>query len=804
MDSIPAKGGLSNPIGLYNLIPHPGQAGLLGFSVPILKGPIYLVIGPRTESDYGLDIEAKNITHLLPLSFIETELWGVPADPAHTEERHPVGCDPFFEGQGGTIPCYPGVPSNSPLKPFIDNPTTCGVPLTASVDVVSYDLEETHASRAYPATTGCDQLSFNPSLFGQPTQTSTDSASGIDIDLKVPQNDSPSVPSASEIRATSVTLPEGFSINPNAADGKVACTDSEAQIGTREPAQCPEYSKVGTLTLESSALPGALLGYIYLGEPRAGDRFRLILVADGFSVHIKLLGSVTPDPQTGRLTVSFPDLPQAPFSDFNMHFFGSERALTATPVSCGTFTVTSTFTPWNVLVAEQTSAQSSAITSGPGGAPCPAGSRPFAPSLRAGVTDKTAAVHAPFQLEVKRDDGDQNLGPVTIKTPPGFSASLAGVTYCPEAAIAATADASSHTGLAERNSPLCPASSQIGTGSTGVGAGTHPVYFDSKVYLAGPYKGAPLSLVVVTPALTGPYDLDNVVVRSALHVDPTDAHVTTVSDPLPVIHEGIPLRIRSVLIDLNRPGFTLNPTNCDPLSVDATIGGSEGATARLSRHFQAANCASLNFEPKLSFRLSGGTKRAQNPALHTVVTMKPEGANIARALVSLPGSIQLDNSHIQSPCTRVQFAADACPASSILGTASAETPLLDAPLKGSVYLRSSSNPLPDLVVALRGQVDINLVGRIGNVGGGLSTTFEAVPDVPVSRFSLSLNGGSKGLLINNQDLCRRAQKVTTKLRGQNGKPANARTSLRLPCGKAKRKRKAHRHPHRVKSAGDRG
>jgi hypothetical protein len=181
--------------------------------------------------------------------------------------------------------------------------------------------------------------------------------------------------------------------------------------------------------------------------------------------------------------------------------------------------------------------------------------------------------------------------------------------------------------------------------------------------------------------------------------------------------------------------------------------------------------------------------------------MKQEEANVARALVSLPSSMQLDNAHIQSPCTRVQFAADNCPAGSILGTASAQTPLLDAPLKGSVYLRSSSNPLPDMVVALRGQVDIDLVGRIGNVGGGLSTTFDAVPDVPVSRFSLSLKGGRKGLLINNQNLCRRSQNVTTKIRGQNGKSKNARTPLGLPCGNAKRKRKAHRHPHRVTRAG---
>jgi hypothetical protein len=796
----PGEGGATlGNMAVYNLIPHPGQAGLLGIYVSIVNAPLYIVIDSRTESDYGLDAKITNITHILPLSYAETELWGVPADPSHTEDRHPGGCDP--SAVDPTRPCYPGISSNSPLKPFIDNPTTCGVPLTARVDVLSYDGSEDHASAPYPPTTGCDQLSFNPSLFGQPTESETDAASGIDIDLKVPDVDSPAVPSPSEIKATSVTLPEGFSINPNAADGKVACTDEQARFGSREAAQCPEHAKVGTLSIESSALPGPLPGFIYLGEPKPGERFRLILVADGFNLHIKLPGTAVPDPQTGRLTVSFRDLPQTPFSRFNMHFFGSERALNATPIRCGTYGITSTFAPWDGLLAEQTSSQFFSLTSGPNGKPCPTGARPFDPGFRAGVTDKTAGSHPSFILELKREDGDQYLRSLEVSTPPGFSASLAGVSYCSEAAIAATADPN-HNGIAERDQAICPASSKIGTGSTGVGAGTHQVYFPSRVYLAGPYKGAPLSMVVVTPSLTGPYDLNNVVVRAALFVDSTDAHVTAIADQLPLIHEGVPLRIRTVLINLDRPKFALNPTNCRPLSIGAKVGGAEDALLSLSRHFQVANCATLPFSPKLSFSLRGGTKRGGNPALSTVLAANPGDSNIARVVVTLPPSEQLDNAHIGNVCTRVRFAEDNCPATSEIGSATAQTPLLDKPLNGKVYLRSSSNPLPDMVVALRGQIDFNLVGRIDSSKNlGLRTTFEAVPDVPVGKFSLSLKGGSKGLLINNRDICANKPKAKIHFKAQNGKTAGARVPLNPPCGNQRHKRKGKKRLLQARKVG---
>jgi hypothetical protein len=794
----PVEGTFPTPV--FNLVTHPGQAGLLGFFAPIINSPIYIIVSSRTESDYGLDLHTADITHILSLglSVLDLTLWGVPADPANNAGRlGPAGCDSQHTSVSHPG-CEPGFSSNAPLEPFLSNPTTCGVPLSASLEVVSYDLGVDNATTPYPATTGCDQLDFNPSLFGQPTTEAADSPSGLAVELKVPQDTSPTVPSPSEIRDATVTLPAGFSINSGAADGKAACSQAAAHFGVRDAAaECPENAKVGTLTVTSSSLPGPLPGYIYLGEPQPGNRYRLFLIADGFGLHVKLAGSVVPDPQTGRLTVHFADLPQFPFSSFDMHFFGSERGLLATPTRCGSYPVQSTFTPWDSVLPEQSSAQFFSLDSGPEGKPCPGATRPFAPGFEAGVADKTAGVHAPFSFVLSRQDGDQNLAGVRLTTPPGFLASLSGVPYCPEAAIARLHD-TSWSGLAEQATPACPAASQVGTAVAAAGAGNHPVHVLGKVYLAGPYKGAPLSLMVVIPAVSGPYDLGNVAVRAAVRVDPITTQVTATSDPLPQIIDGIPLRTRSVVVSLDRPGFAINPTNCDPFSVQGSFSGDEGAIANLSSYFQVANCASLRFAPKLSLRLTGGVKRLGHPVIHAMLRMGSGEANVRRVTVTLPKGEQLDNAHINAPCTRVQYDANACPRTSLLGNAKAFTPLLAQPLEGPVYLRSNggARKLPDLVASLNGQIHVDLIGYVGSVHGRLRTTFATVPDAPISRFKLNLAGGKKGLLINSESLCPTSRKATVRMVGQNGKRANRKVALHPSCGG--KARHAHRHDRHLR------
>lgn len=783
---------------IYNMEPHENEPGLLGFNVPILGAPSFIVLHARTGSDYGLDSTNTDIYHLLPINELHIWMWGVPSLPAHDKFRFPILQQQCIQ-VNYPDPCYPPVSSNSPPTPFLENPTTCGTDLTANLEIHYYDGTLERAAAPWAKTTGCDQLSFNPSLSAQPTTTAADTASGLDVDLKVPQSQSAFVPSPSQIRASTVTLPEGMSLNPSGADGKVACTNDEASFGTELAANCPEYSKVGTVEIDSSALPAPIGGAIYLGRPLPGNAYRIFLTASGFATNVKLEGTVHPDPVTGRIVTSFDDLPQTPFQRFTMHFFGSERGLLATPEKCGTYPVRSTFVPWNSFLPEQESVTYFTIDSGPNGSPCPGTPRPFHPQLKAGTTDNTAGVHSPFSLKLSRDDGDQNLSAVNVSNPPGFSATLAGVSYCPESAIygpGALTDPG-RAGITELSSPICPTASRIGSVVAGAGAGSKPFHAPGSVYLAGPYKGSDVSLLVVTPAVSGPYDLGNAVVRVKVYVDPVTAQITAISDPFPQILEGIPLRIRSILLALDRQNFTLNPTNCDPFAVAATAFGDEGSTGLASQHFQVGNCSALAFGPALELSVRGNTRRRGHPALHAVVRRGPDEANIRQIVVAMPNTEILDNSHIDTICTRVQFAADNCPEGSVIGSATVKTPLLDEPLSGPVLLRSSSHKLPDLVIALTGQFDIELVGRIDSTKrGGLRTSFENLPDAPFTSAVVDLQGGKKGLLQNSEDLCKTAKRASVKLIGQSGKRIGQLTELRSSCG-SEAKRKRHRGHRRA-------
>jgi hypothetical protein len=793
------------PYAVYNIVPQSGQAGLFAFTV--LGTAILTELSARTGSDYGLQARTIGLQRDFTPYGVSLYLWGVPASPIHDQLRAgafgqgtTVFCAldigdprPYFERN--EIPpeseCPPFTEphsSSSPQVPFLSNPTACEGPLTTEFETLAYDHVRTRKAIPFPAITGCDQLSFNPSLSAKPTTTYVDSASGLDVNLSVPQFSSALTPSPSEIRATTVTLPRGFSINPNAADGKTTCSDVEASFGTEAEAHCPETAKVGTTSVESSALPAPIPGFLYLGEPRPGNRYRVILTADGFATHVKLAGSAIPDPQTGQLTFSFPDLPQSPLTNFNLHVFGSERGILATPTQCGTYAVHSTFTPWDAALADQSATQFFVLDHGPDGAPCPSSPRRLSPGFRAASLGNTAAAHSPFAVELSRQDGDQNLSGLKVTTPPGFAATLKGIPYCSDAAIA-TLNSSGYTGRSELASPACPAASQVGSAVAGAGSGSRPLYVGGKVYLAGPYKGAPLSLVVVVPAVSGPYDLGNVAVRVALRVDSLTAQVTAISDPLPQILEGVPLRTRFIQVNLDRRNFTLNPTNCDPFSVRATVGGDEGGSATVESPFQVANCARLPFKPHLDIRLTGGVKRRGHPAIHAMVTATPGEANIASTSVTLPGGELLDNSHFGSICTIPDFTSRSCPSRSLIGHATAISPILDQPLTGNVYLRSSRvHDLPDMAIDLSGQVDFTLLGHIDSVNARLRTRFETVPDVPISKFTLDLLGGSKGLLQNSEDLCGGVKHLKVKMVGQNGAVSKSRPTLRVICGKKGRRR----------------
>jgi hypothetical protein len=456
--------------------------------------------------------------------------------------------------------------------------------------------------------------------------------------------------------------------------------------------------------------------------------------------------------------------------------------------------VHTTFVPWDAVLPNQTSSSFFEVDSGPGGRPCPGDVRPLHPRFRAGSADNTAGAHSPFGLEFARDDGDQNLKALDISVPPGLTAKLAGVSYCPDATLASL-PGPGYTGLGELASPACPASSLVGTAVTSSGAGSRPVHTPGKVYLAGPYKGAPISLAVVVPAVAGPYDLGNVVVRSAIHIDPSTLRITAVSDALPQVVGGIPLRLRSIQVDFNRPNFALNPTGCDRSVTSARVFGTEGGSAEVSSPFQVANCAGLPFAPKVSLRLTGGVKRRGHPAIHAFFRTAPGEAAARKVAVALPNAEQLDNAHIGEVCTNPQFAAGACPARSMLGEAEVSTPLLAQPLRGNAYLRASGGKLPDLVLDLKGQIPLVLVARIDTVKGrgALRATFEGLPDAPVTSVRLDLQGGSKGLIVNSESLCGKAKKASVEMVGYNEKVVRNGAKLKTSCGvKARHKRHSHR------------
>ena len=779
---------------IFDMVPASSdETARFAFVVPGVNIPISVPVTVRTGSDYGLTFSVTGITQIIPLAGVDFTVWGVPADHSHDTERfligspsHPAGCpgDPtaLCASQFGSAPNLAGIPP----QPLTDNPTTCtGQPLTVSAEVRTYQDpgNPSGAQATYPPSTGCELETFNPVLNMSLTSTEADSPAGLDVTLKAPQFESHAA-SPSEIRSTTIALPESLSINPDAADGQRACTDAQANFGSDGPAHCPDNAKIGNFDVETPALTGPLTGAIFFGEPRPNDQYRLFLISDGFGIHSKLVGSVLPDPQTGRLTMTLRDLPQVPFEALNVHLFASDRGLVATPTQCRVYNVDSVFVPWNASLAPQHSAPILSIDSGPSGSSCPGPIRPFHPNLVAGASNPVAGAFSSFTLRLDRNDGDQFLGDLNFRMPPGFTGRLRGITYCPDAAIEQAANDLGRTELA---TPSCPASSQIGTTNVAAGPGTHPFHAVGRMYLAGPFKGAPLSLAAVTPALAGPYDYGTVVVRVALHVDTSTAQVTAVSDTVPRIIGGVPIRMRSIQVNIDKPNFTINPTNCSPFSIDSQGIGDQGTVADFSSYFHAVNCAALHFKPAMTLRQLGGRKatgRSKDPALQFDLRTRPGDANIKSLTVTLPKAFAIDQRHLGNICSKAQLAAEHCAGRQPIGTATTVTPLLDQPLKGPAYAVSGFGKLPHVVFILGGQVTIMPEAESSSVKGRLTTTVPVVPDAPIGHFRLNLLGGKQGYLTNTRDLCSHQPISRVSFVGQNGSTYDQRLPMKVACGDA--------------------
>jgi hypothetical protein len=779
-----------------------GETARFAFAVPTLNLPISVPIQVRTGSDYGLRLTVSGITQLMPLAGADIDVWGFPAENANANERFlpgkpglPAGCpgqaNALCASNNGQSPHI----SNTVELPLTDNPGTCtGEPLTVSLDVRTYQdpTQVSHAEDQYPPTTGCDQQTFKPVLNVGLTSKEADSPSGIDITLRAAQLLSRS-PTPSTIRSADVLLPEGLSINPDAADGQTACSGAEARFGSEAPAACPDSSKIGRFDIETPALIGPLTGSIFIGEPTPGNQYRLFMIASGFGMNAKIVASVRPDPATGLLTVSVRDLPQVPFEEFNLHIFASDRGLIATPTICTVYAVDSNFIPWNALLAPQRSRPNFSISEGPDGRPCPGQTRPFSPRLEAGTTNPIAGDFSSFSLKLDRDDGDQFLRDLKFTMPPGLTASLRGIGYCSELAIQ---QAAMQLGRTEEAYPSCRASSMIGTSNVAAGPGGHPFHVTGRIYLAGPFKGAPLSLAVITPAVAGPYDYGTQVVRVALHIDPQDAHVSAVSDTLPLIIGGVPLRMRTIKVNIDKPNFMINPTNCADMNIASQGIGDQGSVTNFSSFFHTVNCAPLRFKPKMVVREIGSrrtTRRSANPRMQFDLRTRPGDANIRTLSVTLPSAYAIDQRHLGNICSEKELAADRCAGRTPIGRAWTATPLLDERLEGLVYAVSGSGGLPKLAFVLDGQVDLlpraetlTIAGRGGS--GRLKTTVPVIPDAPVGHFRLTVFGGKSGYLTHTRDICGKPPVTRIDYVAQSGRThSEGAKVLASGCGK---KRKA--------------
>jgi hypothetical protein len=776
------------PSQVYNLVPAQGEPALFGFEAAGAK--VYLKSDVEWSGDYH---EGFTIA--------------VPEPPLGRLYKNRL--------------VFTGVAGNGT---FLTNPSTCHDPsqpafqhtystyLRAdSVEVPDPKFPE--GSSPFEASlppgvkpTGCTNVPFEPSIAVTPGTQQTDSPDGATAEVRVPFN--PLLPIAnSNVKTARLSLPLGMGLNPASADQLKFCSDDQFNKGSRQPVSCPAASRIGTVAIETPPLPpGSLTGSVFLGkqlsrDPTSGEEYRIFVDAESsrYGVSARLVGMVSADPRTGRLTTTFADNPQVPFTSFELSFTGGDKAVLTSAPSCGPNTSSSQMTPYTET-ADATPSQAFSLSKAPGGGACPKtpAQRPFAPGFSTTSKNFKAGAFGSFAVHITRGDGQQEVKGVDFSLPPGVTGKLKGIPYCPPKALA---KAAGRAGAAERKQASCPAKSLIGPASIKAGSGGSPIRIQGKAYLAGPYKSAPLSLAVITPAVAGPFDLGTVVVRVPLLVDPESARIHPSTNEIPDVFGGAKLDIREIDVNADKHQFIINPTNCGKLATQGSLlgGGADPtnpatfSSFAVSAPFKARGCKKLRFRPRFSARLFGTRKdmfRNHNPKFRATVIARRGNANLRRASVALPPAIILDQRHIGTLCTRPQLAADECPKASVKGFAHAKSPLLGKELKGPVYLVPGKHILPDLLVDLRGQVDVRLRGATKTVHGRLRNTFDMIPDVPVSKFALTIFGGKRGVLLTSSDLCRGSQTLKVSLRAQNGKRVrHGRLPLKTPaCGGGRARR----------------
>jgi hypothetical protein len=745
---------------VYNMVPPPGVPVEFAFSVAGFHA--FFDAGVRNGGGYGVVEHVENIPHVVALDQNILTLWGVPQEASHDAQRKANGN------------CEEGCSSGLIPRPFLTLPTSCEGPQPFTIrGLATWQDPNAHAEATVlthddaglpTGFTGCGKLSMAPSLSAVPETAFADTPTGLTADLKLPQETltEPHGLVSSTIKNATVTLPEGVVVNPGQAAGLVACQEAQADVHGEGPSSCPPTSKVGTVKIKTPLLEGTeeseLEGSVYVLQSNPPN-LQLLVTASADGVNLKLVGNVHLNEATGQITTTFTEAPELPFTDFKLSFSGGVQAALATPTGCGTYTTTSDFTPWATPFGEDVLSSSSfQITNGPGGGGC-ASPLPFSPSMVAGATNDQAGGFTNFSLLLQRADGQQRISRLQFKAPQGLSAIIAQVPLCGEQQAA---------------QGTCPASSQIGHTVVASGPGPFPLIVpepgrpEAPIYLTGPYKGAPFGLSIVTPVIAGPFNLGTIVTRASIAVDPNTAQITVTTDPLPQIIDGVPTDLRTINAVIDRPSFMFNPTSCNPQEFNGAATSSQGASAPISSRFQVGSCRGLEFAPKFSVSTSGKTSKANGASLVVKVTQKPGEANIHKVSLQLPLILPARLTTLQKACTEAQFNANpaGCPVASVIGAATAITPVLNVPLTGPAYLVSHGGAaFPDVEFVLQGQgVTIVLDGKTDIKKGITYSRFETVPDAPIDSFETNLPEGPHSALTANGDLCAQTRIVTVRKR----------------------------------------
>jgi hypothetical protein len=827
----------SSPV--FNLVPEKGEPARLGFDFEGV--PVILDTSIKTGGGYAAEVTVKNSSQAAELLSSVVTVWGVPGVQQHDSARgwECLAGGAYLE-QVEHAPACPPAPAAAP--PFLIMPTTCqATPLLSTLQVQSWAPgakflpEEGYPVVPTAPQQGCEKLPFQPSLVAQPDQHEASTPTGLNIEVNVPQNTTLSANGLAEadIRDTTVVLPEGMMANAGGADGLGVCStgatefagsDSDSgaalhselskQLFGAGPIACPGSSKVGSVSIKTPLLENELKGNLYFGSqdtnPFASPLVFYLVADDPASgVRVKLAGEVILNKATGRPESIFRNAPPLPLQTLKLHVYDGQRAASTTPSHCGSNTTTATFVPSTSPAGQSKGAvQGSSrfdTTPNSDGQPCPSsGPLPFAPSLQAGAANSQAGGFSPFTLTIDRPDGDAAIRTISMKLPAGAAAVLASVTPCPEP---------------QASQGDCGPESEVGHSIASSGLGKNPINIPGTVYLTGPYNGAPFGLSSVTEAKAGPFDLGKIVVRSSISVDENTAVATidtaasqffplrseageqTQFEGLPELIKGTPAQIKQLYVTVDRPTFEFNPTNCDPLSVAATIAGYEGTSASLNSPFQVSNCAALPFAPKLTATVQGQASKAGGTTFTVTVQAGGIGqANIRKVDLTLPEALPSRLTTIQKACLQATFESTAVPGAScaegsVIGEGTVYTPVLKQPLHGNAYLVSHGGAaFPDVEFVLNGENGLRLVldGKTDIKKGITYSRFETSPDAPFTKFvSVFPAGPHSALTANvpereNFNLCKHNLTIPTEMTGQNGAFISTTTKIQLlGCGGVK-------------------